>query len=218
MKIYLDCIDPKEIAKYWHEGFIDGITTNPSLMAKAGHKPFDLIKQIAEIVDTSISVQITAIDLDEIIKQAEHYITLGPQIVIKLPCNKTGFIACKKLADKGIRVNMTLCFSLTQALLAAKMGAAYVSPFIGRMNDNGYDGIKLIEEICQSYANYPDFGTQVLAASIRDTQQIKEVAKIGVDVVTISTKLLEQMIENELTLKGQEKFMADFYNMESNKI
>lgn len=210
MKIYLDCIDIEKISQYWKDGFIDGITTNPSLMAKAGHEPFDIIKQMASIVDTSISIQMVTEDLDEIIKQAERYIKIGPQIVIKLPCNKTGFIACRKLSTREIRVNMTLCFSLTQALLAAKMGAAYVSPFIGRMNDNGYDGMQLIEEICQSYANYPDFGTQVLAASIRDIHQIKEVAQIGADVITITPNLLEQMIENELTLKGQEKFMSDF--------
>ncbi len=210
MKIYLDTIDTKSISKYSSAGLIDGVTTNPSIMSKANGRPIEVIKQIAQYIKTSISVEMLSITAEEMLEEAKPFIALGDHITIKLPMTFEGLLACRRLADQGIRVNMTLCFSVNQAILAAKAGAAYVSPFVGRMEDNGYDGIRLIAEIAEAFYNYPGFGTQILAASIRNTKQVEEIAKIGADVITVPPAILDTMLKHDLTDQGLAKFLSDW--------
>ncbi|WPX96558.1 fructose-6-phosphate aldolase [Candidatus Bandiella euplotis] len=210
MKVYLDSCDVAAIKKYKELGVVDGVTTNPSIIAKSKQDFGTVIREICEIIDTSVSVEVIATDYDNMLREAERLSEIAPQITIKLPITQDGLKACKVLAEKSIAVNMTLCFSPTQALLAAKAGATYVSPFIGRLDDMGRDGIALIADICAIYQNYPDISTQILAASIRNPIHIIEVAKLGVDVITLPPSLISAMINNPLTEKGIEIFLNDW--------
>ena len=212
MKIYLDSCDVEAIRKYKELGIVDGVTTNPSIIAKSGRNFKTVITEICEIIDTSVSVEIMATEYKTMLAEAGKFADIAPQITIKLPITEDGLRACKILAEKSIAVNMTLCFSPTQALLAAKVGATYVSPFIGRLDDMGRDGLDLIADICTIYGNYPDISTQILAASIRNPIHIIEVAKLGVDVVTLPPKLISTMINNPLTEKGLSIFLNDWNN------
>ena len=156
MKIYLDSCDVELIKKYKDLGFIDGVTTNPSIIAKSGKDFKKVIKEICDVIDTSISVEVLSTDYQNMLKEAEEFSKIAPQITIKLPITEDGLRACKALSERAFKTNMTLCFSPLQALLAAKAGATYVSPFIGRLDDMGRDGIDLISDICSIYENYPD--------------------------------------------------------------
>jgi transaldolase len=213
MKIYLDSCDIELIKKYKELGIVDGITTNPSIIAKSGKDFKKTIHQICNLITTSVSVEVIATDFDNMLKEAEELSNLAPQITIKLPITEDGLKACKVLSNKSIAVNMTLCFSPTQALLAAKCGATYVSPFIGRLDDIGRDGLNLISDICAIFENYPDISTQILAASIRNPIHFIEVAKLGVDVITLPPKFIDTIINNPLTNKGVEIFLNDWNNI-----
>lgn len=218
VQIFLDTATLEEIGKYYDTGIIDGVTTNPSLAAKVDASPDGLIFDITNKYDLrSVSVQMIsefAYDMVEEAGRRMYHIKekLRPKfhraITIKLPCTAEGFKACKELSSKGIKVNMTLCFSLSQAILAAKVGASYVSPFIGRLEDAGYDGINLLEDIVNSYYKH-NYKTQVLAASIRNLDQIEGAILAGVNAITIPLNILEEMMLNELTIKGQAKFLED---------
>lgn len=214
MKIYIDSCDVDQIKKYKDLGFVDGVTTNPSIIAKSGRDFKKVIKEICNVIDTSISVEVISTDYKNMLKEAEEFSKIAPQITIKLPITEDGLMACKILSEKAFKVNMTLCFSPLQALLAAKAGATYVSPFIGRLDDMGRDGIDLIADICAIFENYSDISTQILAASIRHPIHIIRAAKLGVDVITLPPKLIEIMINNPLTDKGIEIFLNDWNNIE----
>ena len=210
MKIYCDSCDIEVIKKYKELGIVDGVTTNPSIIARSGKDFKKAIAEICEIIDTSVSVEVMAIEYKSMLKEAEELANLAPQITIKLPITEDGLKACKTLSEKGMAVNMTLCFSPAQALLVAKVGATYVSPFIGRLDDMGRNGLDLVEDICAIYGNYPEISTQILAASIRNPTHIIEVAKLGVDVITLPPKLISAMISNPLTEKGISIFLNDW--------
>ena len=216
MQIFLDTCDIGAIKKYYEVGVVDGVTTNPSIIANSGFSIFKVITEICAIVKTSVSIEVISLEVEEILKEAEQYHKLGKQITIKLPLTENGLIACKKLASQGISVNMTLCFSPAQALLAAKMGAEYVSPFVGRLDDIGQNGLKLIADICDIYANYPSIQTKIIAASIRNAEHFIEAAKLGSDIATISPKLLDSLIHHDLTQKGLEIFINDWKKTRQN--
>jgi transaldolase len=209
MKIFLDTAEINEIREGAALGILDGVTTNPSLIAKAG-KPFkETIIEICNIVKGPTSIEVTATDTDGMLQQGREYAKWSQYGVIKLPTTKDGVRACKILSSEGIKVNMTLCFSVSQALLVAKAGATYVSPFLGRVDDISWDGMQLIKDIRLVYDNY-DFRTQILAASIRHPLHVVEAAKAGADVSTMPYKVLEAMYNHPLTDKGLTQFLKDW--------
>ena len=192
-------------------GVVDGVTTNPSLIYKSGRDFKEVIKEIARIVSGPISAEVTSLDKNEMIDQGLELSKIANNIVIKVPLTEHGLIACKNLSKKSIKVNVTLCFSSSQALIAAKMGATYISPFIGRLDDISNEGLNLIEEIITIYSNYPDrLNTEVLVASIRSPLQVAQVAQMGADVATIPPKIIKQMIKHPLTDIGLNSFMEDW--------
>ncbi|WHQ46784.1 MAG: fructose-6-phosphate aldolase [Candidatus Midichloria sp.] len=203
MKIFLDTCDIGIIRRYYEMGFVDGITINPSIIAHSGLSIFKAVTAICETIKTSISVEVISSEIEGMFREAMEYCKLGEQITIKLPITKNGLITCKKLSSRGINVNMTLCFSPSQAILAAKMGAEYVSPFIGRLDDIGQNGLKLIADICEIYSNYPSIKTKIIVASIRNTEHFIESARLGADIATISPDLLDNLIYHELTKRGR---------------
>ena len=213
MKFFIDTANLDQIKEAQSLGILDGVTTNPSLMAKEGITGEDNIlnhyKAICNLVDGDVSAEVIATDYEGMIKQGEELAALNKQIVVKLPMIKDGIKACKYFSDKGIKTNMTLVFSVGQALLAAKAGATYVSPFIGRLDDVSTDGLNLIAEIRQVYNNY-DFNTEILAASVRHTMHIIDCAKLGADVMTGPLKAIEGLLNHPLTDIGLAKFLADF--------
>jgi transaldolase len=210
LKIFLDTLDITEIKKYLDMGMVDGITSNPSLVYQSKLPLIQTLKDICSIVTTSISAEVSATDYEGMVKEGEKLSSIGPQITVKLPLTPDGLKACKYFTSKGITVNITLCFSVAQAILAAKAGATYVSPFIGRLEDNGVSGLQLIRDIVQVFRYYTEFKTQVLAASLRNTHQVVEVAKCGVDIVTIPPKILNDMVTHPLTTKGVQTFVEDW--------
>ncbi len=209
MEIFLDSVDLAEIKKYHTYSIIDGITTNPSLMASSKLDFYDTISSICKLVKGDISVEVASNDFEAMVKEGDKILAIASNIVVKLPMTWDGLRACKYFRDGGAKVNMTLCFSPNQALLAAKNGATYISPFIGRLEDIGEDGMQLIADIRNIYNNY-DFKTKILAASIRTTEHVFEAALCGADVVTIPVKILSQLVEHDLTSKGLEKFNQDW--------
>ena len=211
MKIFLDTADVSEIRRAAEAGLIDGVTTNPSLMAKvAGDRdPKELFMEICEAVDGPISAEVVAVDADGMIEEGKRLAALHENIVVKLPLTEDGLRACRVLTNDGIKTNVTLCFSSPQALLAAKAGATYVSPFIGRLDDIGHDGMDLIAEIRQVYDNY-GIMTEILAASIRHPQHVVQALMIGADCGTLPSKVLYQLLKHPLTDKGLESFLADW--------
>ena len=209
MEIFLDSVDLVEIKKYRIYNVVDGITTNPSLMANSKMDFYDTINSMCELINGDISVEVASNDFEEMVKEGNKILKIASNIIVKLPMTWDGLRACKYFRDSGAKVNMTLCFSPNQALLAAKSGATYISPFIGRLEDVGEDGIQLISDIRNIYNNY-DFKTKILAASIRSTEHVFEAALCGADVVTVSAKILSQLIEHDLTSKGLEKFNQDW--------
>jgi transaldolase len=210
MKFFIDSAEINEIRKLSEIGLVDGVTTNPSLIAKSGRNFIEVIKQICELVSGPVSAEVTANNFDLIIKEGEFLSKIAENICIKLPMTLEGIRACKYFSDRKIKTNVTLCFSASQAILAAKAGATFVSPFVGRLDDIGQNGLNLIAEICQIYKNYPNFKTQILVASIRNPIHIVEAAKMGADVCTIPAKVLEQLINHPLTEKGLEIFNQDW--------
>ena len=210
MKIFLDTANIEAIKKYLELGIVDGITTNPSLLLKEKSRdPIDLMRNIVKLVDGPVSLEIVAIDFEEIIEESLKLANYGDNVVVKIPMSSIGLKAINFLTKKNIKTNVTLIFSANQALLAAKAGATYVSPFIGRLDDIGHDGLTLISDIVQIFTNY-DITTQVLVASIRHPIHVIESAKLGADVVTLPPEILQKMIYHTLTDKGLDVFLADW--------
>ncbi len=213
MKFFIDTANLEDIKEAQDLGVLDGVTTNPSLMAKEGISGEENIrnhyKTICEIVDGDVSAEVISTDFDGMIAEAEKLVTLHPQIVVKIPMIKDGIKAIKYLSDKGIRTNCTLVFSPGQALLAAKAGATYVSPFIGRLDDISSDGVELIAKISDMY-NFYGFETQILAASIRHTMHILQCVEAGADVATCPLNAILGLLKHPLTDSGLEKFLADY--------
>ncbi len=216
MKFFIDTANLDQIKEAQDLGILDGVTTNPSLMAKEGIKGEENIKKhyktICEIVDGDVSAEVISTDLEGMIKEGEVLAALHPQITIKVPVIKEGIKAIKYFSDKGLKTNCTLVFSVGQALLAAKAGATYVSPFIGRLDDISTDGVELISQIVEMY-NYYGYKTQVLAASIRHTQHIVQCAEVGADVVTAPLNAILGLLKHPLTDNGLEKFLADYHKL-----
>ena len=211
MKFFVDTANIDEISELSEMGVVDGVTTNPSLIYKSGRDFKEVIKEIARIVSGPISAEVTSLDKNEMIDQGLELSKIANNIVIKVPLTEHGLIACKNLSKKSIKVNVTLCFSSSQALIAAKMGATYISPFIGRLDDISNEGLNLIEEIITIYNNYSDrLITEVLVASIRSPLQVAQVAQMGADVATIPPKIIKQMIKHPLTDIGLNSFMEDW--------
>jgi transaldolase len=209
MKFFVDTADVKEIRELNDLGLLDGVTTNPSLILKSGRDIKEVTKEICDIVDGPVSAEVAATEYAEMMREASVLSKIADNICIKLPLTLDGLKACKALTSEGRLVNVTLCFSAPQALLAAKAGATFISPFIGRIDDMGVDGVELISEIRQIYDNY-DFKTEILAASIRTVNHVKEVALIGADVATIPPSTLKALVKHPLTDKGLEQFLADW--------
>ena len=214
MKIFLDCSDPDLIASAFETGLIDGVTTNPTLMLQAGDDPKKVIKEISSIFpwDASVSAEVVGETTEEMLKMADEYLEIGPNITIKVPCTVDGLKACKSLTDDDVHVNVTLVFSTAQAILAAKAGATYVSPFVGRVYDQHWDGRHLIEEIADVFATH-QVKSQVLAASIREPIQVSDAFRVGADICTISIPIFYQLYKHVLTDKGLEKFDQDWQKL-----
>ncbi len=210
MKFFLDTADVGEIRKWADTGMVDGVTTNPSLIARSGRDVFEVLGEICEAVPGPVSAEVTATDTDGMLKEAARLRKIADNIVIKAPLTWDGLKATRRLADDGAAVNVTLCFSANQALLAAKAGAAYISAFIGRLDDLGVDGMTLIAEIRAIYDNYPQFSTEILAASIRGADHVKQAALAGADVATLPPKVLEALAAHTLTDAGLEAFLKDW--------
>ena len=209
MKFFVDTADVDEIRNLNDLGLVDGVTTNPSLVAKSGRDFTEVVKEICSFVDGPVSAEVTATEFDGMMAEAKELVKIADNVAIKVPLTEAGIKTCKALSDDGVQVNVTLCFSAAQAILAAKAGAAFLSPFVGRLDDVGQDGLSLIEEIVQIYGAY-DFGTEVLVASVRHPIHVVESAKMGADVATLPPKVLWQMFKHPLTDKGLEAFLADW--------
>lgn len=211
MKIFLDCSDPELIAQAYETGLIDGVTTNPSLMLKAGEDPKSVIKEISAIFpwNSSVSAEVVGETAEEMLDMAEDFIEIGPNITIKVPCTPEGLKACRDLADDDIAVNVTLVFDTAQAILASKAGATYVSPFVGRVFDQSFDGIGVIEEIADVFATH-NAKTQVLAASVREVHQVSAAFRVGADICTLPITVFYKMYKHILTDKGLELFDRDW--------
>ncbi len=209
MKFFVDTADTADIAELAATGLLDGVTTNPSLIAKSGRKFLEVIAEIATLVDGPVSAEVVATETDAMLREAAKLLTLGDNICIKLPLTFDGLKACKRLTDEGVKVNVTLCFSATQALLAAKAGATFISPFVGRHDDVGFDGMDLIADIKQIYDNY-DYRTEILVASIRHPVHVLQAAKIGADVATMPPAVIKQLFKHPLTDNGLKAFLEDW--------
>jgi transaldolase len=210
MKFFLDTANLDEIREAKSQGMLDGVTTNPSLVAKEGGVDFKQhIAAICEITQGPVSAEVTSLDLEGMLREGRDYVKIAPNVVVKCPLTPDGLKATRALSDEGVHVNVTLCFSAAQAILAAKAGAAYISPFIGRLDDVGQNGLELIAEIVEIYDNY-DWQTEVLAASIRHPIHVVECARMGADVATMPFKVIQQLIKHPLTDKGLEQFLADW--------
>ncbi len=209
MELYIDTANLDEIRKAADMGVLDGVTTNPSLVAKEGVDFHGRLEEICRIVPGPVSAEVVSLDHDAMVKEAEPLTRIAPNIVIKLPCIEEGLKACKTLADRGIRTNMTLCFQPLQAMLVAKAGAFLVSPFVGRVDDMSTEGMDLIRQIRQIYDNY-GFETKILAASIRHPMHLVQSAMIGADVATVPFKVIQQMMKHPLTDAGVKQFLADW--------
>ena len=209
MKFFIDTADINEI-KLAHEcGWVDGVTTNPSLIAKSGRPFHEVIKEICKITTGPVSAEVISLDADQMVKEGLELAKLASNVVVKIPMCEAGMIAVKKLTASGIKTNVTLVFSVMQALLAAKAGASMVSPFVGRLDDIGSNGMSMVADTVEMYQNY-DFSTEVLVASVRSPMHIQEAALIGADIATIPYKVMQQMTGHPLTTKGIEMFMADW--------
>jgi transaldolase len=209
MKFFIDTANLNEIREANAMGILDGVTTNPSLIAKEGRPFKQTILEICNVVDGPVSVEVVAVEANGMLREADEFATWHKNVVVKLPTTKEGLKACKTLTGKGIRTNLTLCFSPNQALMVAKAGATYVSPFVGRLDDISHVGMDLVRQIIQIYNNY-GYKTQVLAASLRHPLHVVEAATAGAHVATIPFKVLDQMIKHPLTDKGLDAFLKDW--------
>lgn len=209
MKFFVDTADIKEIRELAETGLLDGVTTNPSLVAKANRDFFEILKDICAVVDGPVSAEVTATDFEGMKKEGEKLAKVARNIAIKVPLTMDGLKACKYFTGNGTMVNVTLCFSAAQALLAAKAGATFVSPFVGRLDDISWDGMQLIADILDVYSHY-DFDTEVLVASIRHPMHLVEAAKMGAHVATIPPKVMHQLVKHPLTDAGLAAFLADW--------
>ena len=211
MKIFIDSADPKEVGKAFDLAVVDGVTTNPSLLAKHGQ---DIYKTAAEICNIAgkypVSVEVASTEYEAVLEEGKKILDIADNVVLKLPIIWSGIKACRYFSDQGREVNMTLCFTPNQALLAAKAGAAYVSPFIGRLDDIGHDGNNLISEIKDLYSNYPEYKANILSASIRHVQHFYMSALAGADAATIPFKVIEALLDHPLTDKGLDRFVKDW--------
>ena len=210
MKFFLDTAEIDEVRQFNDYGLVDGVTTNPSLIAKSARDFFAVAEEICSIVKGPVSLEVTATDYEGMVKEGDRLKRIAKNVAIKLPITLDGLRACRHFANQDVMVNLTLCFSAAQSILAAKAGASFVSPFIGRLDDVGQDGLMLIEEIKQIYSNYPEFNTKILVASVRNPIHIVTAAKIGADIATVPAKILEQLIAHPLTDKGLEIFLKDW--------
>lgn len=210
MQFFVDSADLRAIKDLADTGMVDGVTTNPSLVAKSGQDFKTLIAEICDLVPGPVSAEVTALDADAMLKEADELLAIAENVCIKVPLTWDGLKATRSLADRGKKVNVTLCFSANQALLAAKAGAAYISPFVGRLDDIGADGMGLISDIRQIYDNYPDLETEILVASVRSPEHMRAAALIGADVATLPPEVLRSLIAHPLTDKGLEAFLADW--------
>lgn len=208
MEFFLDTgiIDEIKEASKW--GIVDGVTTNPSLIAQTGQKQEEVIAEICKIIDGPISAEVIATETSPMLEEGRELAKIHKNVVVKLPLTENGISACRVLSDEGIKTNVTLCFSVNQALLAAKAGATYISPFIGRLDDIGHDGMGLIEEIRAVYDNY-GFTTKILAASIRHSTHVRDAALVGADVGTMPISVMKKLFTHPLTASGLDKFLAD---------
>ncbi len=209
MKFFVDTADVAEIREMADLGLLDGVTTNPSLIAKSGRKISEVIEEICAIVPGPVSAEVTATDHDGMMREAKILSAIAENVCIKVPLTPDGLKSCRKLTSDGRMVNVTLCFSANQALLAAKAGATFISPFVGRLDDQGQDGMELISEIRTIYDNY-DFATEILVASVRTVNQVKQSALIGADVATVPPTILRGLFKHTLTDKGLDAFLADW--------
>ena len=209
MQLFLDGSDIEKIRKFSKLGLIDGVTTNPSIILKSGKNMIEVISELAEIVSGSVSAEVSALESEKMIEEGIKLSEIAKNVTVKLPITWDGLAACNALSKKGISINMTLCFSVSQALLAAKAGADYVSPFIGRLDDLNLKGVELISDIKLVYSNYK-FPTKILAASIRTINHVKECARHGADVATIPINIFEGLVKHPLTDSGLSQFTADW--------
>ncbi len=209
MKFFVDTAEIGEIRELAETGMVDGVTTNPSLIMKSGRDILEVTKEICDLIEGPVSAEVAATEADAMIAEGRKLAQIAPNIAVKVPLTWAGLKACKTLTDEGKMVNVTLCFSSSQALLAAKAGATFISPFIGRLDDIGLDGMELIADIRQIYDNY-DFKTEILAASIRSVNHVQDAAKIGADVATVPPGVLKKLADHPLTDKGLATFLADW--------
>ena len=210
MKFFIDTADIAEIRELAATGLVDGVTTNPSLIAKTGRNFLETIAEICEIIPGSVSAEVASTDFDTMLKEGLKLAKIAPNVTVKVPLTPAGLKTCKALSDQGTEVNVTLCFSAAQAILAAKAGATYVSPFVGRLDDIGEDGMGLIGDIIEIYASYTSITTQVLVASVRGPAHVIAAAKMGADVATLPPAVLKQMFGHPLTDKGLAAFVSDW--------
>ena len=208
MKLFIDTADIAEIREAMSLGLLDGVTTNPTLVAMTGRPMRDVLAEICDLVDGPVSGEVLSVNYDEMMEEAHDLAAIAPNIVVKLPLIADGLRAVKELTSQGIRTNVTLCFSPIQAMLAAKAGATYVSPFVGRLDDVGHDGMDTVAQIVEIYNNY-DFETEVLVASVRSPTHVLEALRLGADVATIPLKVIHQLIKHPLTDVGLPRFVAD---------
>jgi len=216
MKFFIDTANTDEIRKAWELGVIDGVTTNPSLMAKEGKDPFAVLKTICDIVNGPVNAEVVGMTADVMMKEARVLSKIHKNIVIKIPMIEEGLKAVKKLAAQGVRTNVTLVFSATQALLAAKAGASYVSPFVGRLDDITHDGMELVSQIIDIYDNYL-FETEIVVASVRNPLHVLDAARMGADIATLPYSVITQLARHPLTDLGLEKFLKDWEKVPKKK-
>jgi transaldolase len=210
MKFFIDTADLAEIRDLVATGLVDGVTTNPSLVAKSGRNFLDVVAEICGVVKGPVSAEVTALDVATMLAEGRKLAKIAPNVAVKVPLTPDGLKACRALSSEGTMVNVTLCFSAAQALLAAKAGASFISPFVGRLDDVGAVGMELIGEIVAIYRNYPAIKTEVLVASVRSTLHVTEAAKLGAHVATLPPSVLRQMFQHPLTEKGLAAFLADW--------
>lgn len=211
MKIFMDTANVEEIKEFADMGVVYGVTTNPTLIAKSGRTQQDVIPEICKLIDGPVSAEVISTDCDGMVKEARALAKIAENVVVKIPCIKEGLKAVKILSAEGIRTNVTLVFSLGQALLAARAGSSYVSPFVGRLDDIGEDGVGLVADMVEVFRNY-DIKTEIIAASIRSVGHVNDVMLAGADIATIPTKVLRAMLVHQLTDKGLAKFLEDYRN------
>ncbi|MEQ8346618.1 MAG: fructose-6-phosphate aldolase [Sneathiellaceae bacterium] len=210
MKFFVDTADIAEIRRLAETGFVDGVTTNPSLIAKTGRNMLEVVREICAAVEGPVSAEVTATDHDTMLQEGLRLAELADNVAVKVPLTLDGLRTCRHLAEQGIAVNVTLCFSPGQALMAAKAGAAFISPFVGRLDDIGQDGMQLIADILQIYDQYDGFATEVLVASVRGPAHVIAAAKLGADVATVPPAVIHALLQHPLTDKGLSAFLADW--------